>query len=67
LIRFSAMLLFVLVAGCGSAVDPANECRWDRSRCMYEGKYDPGERDYAEEEAARLNKAELRRVRRSAR
>jgi hypothetical protein len=31
---------------------------------MYEGKYEPDERDYAEEEAKRLNQAESRKIRR---
>jgi hypothetical protein len=67
LIRCGAVSLLVLIAGCGTASDLANECRWNRSSCMYEGTYDPGERDYAEEEAARLNRAELRRIRRGSR
>ena len=69
------MLLLVLVSGCsvpglgdsGRGDERRNECRWSRSSCMYEGAYDPGERDYATEEAARLNRAELRRLRRSSR
>jgi hypothetical protein len=31
---------------------------------MYEGAYEPGERDYAEQEAKRLNQAASRRLRR---
>ncbi len=31
---------------------------------MYEGRYESGERDYAEEEARRLNRAALQRLRR---
>jgi hypothetical protein len=33
--------------------------------CMYNGHYDPGERDYAEQEARRLNQAEYERLRSS--
>jgi len=32
---------------------------------MHEGSYDPGEEDYAEEEAKRLNKQSSDRLRRS--
>lgn len=35
------------------------------SACMYNGHYDPGEREYAEKEAQRLNQAEYERLRRS--
>ncbi len=42
-----------------------NECNWNRSRCMYEGAYEPGERGYAEDEARRLNQASAARFRRS--
>lgn len=65
--RWIALLMAALVAGCsviGSGSDRNDECRGKRSSCMYEGKYDPDEREYAEEEAARLNKAEARRLRR---
>ncbi|WP_419761609.1 hypothetical protein [Achromobacter pulmonis] len=36
-----------------------------RSSCIYEGKYEAGERDYAEDEAKRLNRAEMERLRRA--
>lgn len=65
--RYGALaLLALLMAGCGSS-DLANKCRWNRSSCMYEGTYDRDERDYAEEEAARLNRAEAQRMRRNSR
>ena len=35
------------------------------SSCMYNGHYDPGEREYAEKEAQRLNQAEYERLRSS--
>ncbi len=34
---------------------------------MYEGSYEPGEEEFAEEEAARLNKAAQKKLRRSSR
>jgi hypothetical protein len=34
---------------------------------MYEGQYEPGERDYAEQEARRLNQAQYAKLRRGAR
>ncbi|HCQ47550.1 MAG TPA: hypothetical protein DIW53_12540 [Achromobacter sp.] len=43
----------------------SSECQWYRSSCMHEGSYDPGEEDYAEEEAKRLNKQSSDRLRRS--
>ncbi len=66
-LRWGALLLLALAAGCSAGADLTNKCRWNRSSCMYEGAYDPGERDYAEEEAARLNRAELKRMRRGSR
>ena len=74
--RFAlAAILFALafiMSGCSSAprrsssssgapfsVDPS--CRVG-SACMYNGHYDPGERDYAEQEAQRLNEAEYQRL-----
>ncbi|KCB21986.1 hypothetical protein L541_2572 [Bordetella hinzii CA90 BAL1384] len=43
----------------------SSECRWNRSKCLYDGKYEAGERDYAEQEARRLNLAEAERLRRA--
>jgi hypothetical protein len=63
--------LAALVSGCSShrssslssgapfAVDP--RCRVGSS-CLYNGSYEPGERDYAEQEAKRLNEAEYARL-----
>lgn len=47
-------------SGAPFASDPS--CR-RASSCMYNGHYDPGERDYAEQEAQRLNQAEYERLR----
>ncbi|WP_019936493.1 hypothetical protein [Bordetella sp. FB-8] len=46
-------------AGAPFAVD--SSCRRGSS-CMYNGHYDPGEREYAEKEARRLNEAEYQRL-----
>ncbi|WP_409517481.1 hypothetical protein [Achromobacter sp.] len=78
--RCGAALFFVaLVAGCSSSkptpaekasmmeTTPArasNECKANRKKCLHEGSYDVGERDYAEDEAKRLNLAESQRLRR---
>lgn len=43
----------------------SDNCKFLRSRCIYEGSYDAGERNYAEQEAKRLNTAELERLRRA--
>jgi len=51
-------------SGSAAASKPDAVCKWNRSKCMYEGPYEPGEKDYAEEEAARLNRAEAARLRR---
>ncbi|MFT0548043.1 hypothetical protein ACMHYO_17140 [Allopusillimonas ginsengisoli] len=71
-----ALLLVALMSGCSSgssgvshrggeqASATSSECRWNRSKCMYEGAYEPGERDYAEAEARRLNQASSRSLRR---
>lgn len=75
---FVVLFVAVAVAGCSwlgpsdsagpssaSAVR-SDDCRWDRSRCIYEGSYEPGESDYAEEEARRLNQETIQRLRRGA-
>lgn len=78
--RCGAALFFVaLIAGCSSTkptvqekasmkgATPAranNECKANRSKCLYDGHYDAGERGYAEDEAKRLNLAESERLRR---
>ncbi|KGD89236.1 hypothetical protein JL37_23395 [Achromobacter sp. RTa] len=76
--RYGAVLcLAALVSACSStgsgkperqASSPSRvsaECKPSRSKCLYEGAYESGERDYAEEEAKRLNLAEVERLRRS--
>lgn len=72
-----ALLLGMIVAGCSSSnpgvaaedgdarvVTTSLECRWNRSACIYEGRYESGERNYAEEEARRLNQASIERLQR---
>ena len=65
-----ALFLIAIVSAC-SVIGPGSsgrggECKGNRSGCMYEGSYEPGERDYAEQEAKRLNKAASEKLRRSA-
>lgn len=73
LCRCSAALFFVLIAsGCSTSSSSSihrdtlvgNQCRGNQRACNYSGHYDPGEREYAEKEAARLNRAEAARLRR---
>ncbi|MFT0850348.1 hypothetical protein VRY85_06150 [Achromobacter sp. F4_2707] len=72
-----ALCVAAVVAGCSSTnpgvaehsgdarvVTTSLECRWNRSACIYEGRYESGERAYAEDEARRLNQASLDRLRR---
>lgn len=56
------ILMVGIVAGCASP-GPLNKCKWSPSSCMYEGSYEPGEARYAEEEARRLNRASIERLR----
>lgn len=44
-----------------------NECTWNPDSCRYEGSYEPDEEVYAEQEARRLNRAALERLRRGSR
>lgn len=48
-----------------SASRVSAECKASRSKCLYKGAYESGERDYAEAEAKRLNLAEVERLRRA--
>lgn len=66
--RLSIVLLFGgLTAACsmvgsGSSHSFFNECTFSFGGCMYEGSYEPGEEKYAEEEAKRLNRQQLERL-----
>ncbi|MFD4839885.1 hypothetical protein ACFWP0_20445 [Achromobacter sp. NPDC058515] len=64
-----ALFLVALGSGCSwvglGDSGRSGECKWYRSSCLYEGAYESGEEDYAEEEAKRLNKASSDRLRRS--
>lgn len=68
--RSGAVLgLTALLAACSSGGAThvptlVNECTWNRSSCMHEGRYEPGEREYAEQEARELNRASSARLRR---
>jgi len=59
------LCLVAVIAGCSSSVSRTtsrlfNECTWNRDSCLYEGSYESDEEEYAEEEARRLNKAQMR-------
>lgn len=73
----AVLFLAAIVAGCSSSNPPASadrgdarvvvtssQCQWDRSSCIYKGRYEPDERAYAEDEARRLNQASIDRLRR---
>jgi len=68
LILFSASLFSACsMSGSGQShtvTTRSDECRVNRSSCIYEGSYEVGERDYAEEEAKRLNRAAVERLQR---
>lgn len=70
--RYTVSILVIgLLCACSSS-EPghsgagwrSSDCYGNRSSCMYEGRYESGERRYAEEEARRLNRAALQRLRR---
>ncbi|MNL61296.1 hypothetical protein D3C87_1852030 [compost metagenome] len=65
----AALFLFALGSGCSliglGDSGRTDECKWNRSSCLYDGGYEAGEEDYAEEEAKRLNKDAANRLRRS--
>lgn len=68
-----ALSASLLVAGCFGGGPGQSDmagvgeitCRWMPSSCIHEGSYEPGERAYAEDEARRLNQAQLDRLRHS--
>lgn len=78
LCRYGAVLLLAaVVAGCSSkrpetaaqtgdarVVGASTQCQFNRSSCIYKGRYEPGERQYAEDEAKRLNQASIERLQR---
>jgi len=45
-----------------TAPRPSSACQWNPASCMYKGSYEPGEDVYAEQEAARLNRAQAARL-----
>ena len=53
-----------VVHGTSSVAQVTSECERNRRSCIYEGRYEPDERNYAELEARRLNQAQLKRMRR---
>jgi len=73
-----ALSVSLLLAGCFGGGRPGQptasgngtvyqdaSCQWSPGSCIYKGSYEPGERAYAEDEARRLNQAQLIRLRRS--
>lgn len=62
------LLLVIFISGCASPNQSKSvrqsECRWNPSSCMYEGSYEPDEREYAEQQAKDLNKEASRKLRR---
>ncbi|HEX7385823.1 MAG TPA: hypothetical protein VF285_00925 [Castellaniella sp.] len=69
--RYGVVLFVVaLMAGCASHPRRSgqsaigNQCPTQAS-CNYNGQYEPGERDYAEQEARRLNQQQTQRLQRS--
>ena len=61
--RVGLLLLFIAtVSGCSSG--GSLQCRVSPGSCMHEGSYEPGEDEYAEEEAKDLNREAANKVRR---
>ena len=67
-----AACLVALVSGCSffghssddhGAAAYSSECRSNPKSCQYEGHYEPGEENYAVQEAKRLNEAQSARLR----
>lgn len=59
----AVLCLVVLMAGCMSSRTTSrlfNSCTWSPDDCRYEGSYEPDEEEYAEKEAQRLNKGQMR-------
>lgn len=68
--RFGLSLFLVaLVSGCASTGPGGSsrsvQCKISPSSCMHEGAYEPGEEEFAEQEAKDLNRAAARKLRRS--
>lgn len=75
-LRMSGLVgLVCLLTACGSPSGPtappaagvtsSAACRWDPQNCMYEGSYEPGEKEFAEQRAKDLNRAAARKLRRA--
>ncbi|OZI37229.1 hypothetical protein CAL29_02025 [Bordetella genomosp. 10] len=61
-----ASCFLILLSACASRPDEpkrSSSCHWWNS-CSYDGPYEPGEADYARDEAQRLNAAEAAKLRR---
>ncbi len=63
-VRFGLFFfLAAAISGCAST-GGSLQCRVSPSSCMHDGSYEPGEEDYAEQEAKDLNREAARKVRR---
>jgi hypothetical protein len=69
----AVLVLAVLASGCASDSPSGSSslsatlskplCAISPSSCLYKGSYEPGEAAYAEQEARRLNQAQLAKLR----
>lgn len=72
----AALVLVIFVSGCSLFGSKASDrghgsdtlgrsdvCKRTPSQCMYKGHYEPGEQEYAVQEAKRLNQAESNKMR----
>lgn len=57
-------LLAASLAACASGNSERLKCQLDPSSCMYEGSYEPGEEEFAVQEAKDLNKEQSKKLRR---
>ncbi len=68
--RYLALVTCLLVlTGCASSSSHSDQterlqCRLNPSSCMYEGSYESGEEQYAEQRAKELNQESLRKLKR---
>lgn len=58
-----SLFLLAAASGCSSS-GGSIQCKLNPSSCMHEGSYEPGEEEYAEEEAKDLNRDAAKKVRR---
>ncbi|TEA79503.1 hypothetical protein ERE07_00650 [Allopusillimonas ginsengisoli] len=65
----SLLFLVAAISACSSAGGGSSnrsiQCQMSPSSCMHEGSYEPGEEEFAEQEAKDLNRAASKKLRRS--